>query len=321
MVETQPQPDRDAEIHSARRGGRSVLEEEADAAPWSNPLVAAALASVAAEIAFAFTRPRVMETIAVSILSTCASMMGGALLGFLFGIPRAVQDTTPSATSDQHGGAVYRANTNLEQISDWLTKIIVGVGLIEIGQIPNRFMSLAGYVATAFGPPPVPGSLVAVGITSFALTGFLGSYLWTRLLLTLEFTRADRAARQSPAFYEGLVHALLYEPPPDGFAAAIENGEAYVRTYGAGNWRIWRSLACAHAQKFGYLSVDPSADKSVLESVRNKALDAVKRVLALNPREREGLCSLWDPERATPEEDDLTVFYDDPDFRQVLRCK
>src|SRR5215831_2761083 len=62
----------------------------------------------------------------------------GALLGFVFGIPRTLQhDIAPSpnpgiAEQDQ---IAYQINTNLEQISDWLTKIIIGVGLIELGNI------------------------------------------------------------------------------------------------------------------------------------------------------------------------------------------
>jgi hypothetical protein len=31
--------------------------------------------------------------------------------------------------------AGYRSNSNLEEISDWLTKILVGLGLIELGRI------------------------------------------------------------------------------------------------------------------------------------------------------------------------------------------
>jgi hypothetical protein len=58
-----------------------------------------------------------------------ASGLVGGLLGFLFGIPRTVQGTGASTSGPQ-----YDANTNLEQVSDWLTKILVGVGLVQIGR-------------------------------------------------------------------------------------------------------------------------------------------------------------------------------------------
>src|SRR6185503_13654313 len=50
----------------------------------------------------------------------------GALLGFVFGIPKTLQSNAPPAAD---GKAAYQVNTNLEQISDWLTKMLVGVGL------------------------------------------------------------------------------------------------------------------------------------------------------------------------------------------------
>src|SRR6202043_965823 len=54
----------------------------------------------------------------------------GGIVGFLFGIPRTVQGSAPSEKASQ-----YKTNTNLEQVSDWLTKIIVGIGLVQIGHI------------------------------------------------------------------------------------------------------------------------------------------------------------------------------------------
>jgi hypothetical protein len=52
--------------------------------------------------------------------------------------------------------------------------------------------------------------------------------------------------------------------------------------------------------------------------LRKKALNAVQRVLQLNPGERTSLRGLWNPDEASPEEDDLTVFHDDSDFKNLL---
>src|ERR1043165_5817945 len=67
----------------------------------------------------------------IATLWALAVMACGALTGFLFGIPRVLQ--TPDPVSIQGGEKETRAvsqpiyrmqvNTNLEQISDWLTKI------------------------------------------------------------------------------------------------------------------------------------------------------------------------------------------------------
>jgi len=55
-------------------------------------------------------------------------------------------------------------NTNLEQISDWLTKIIVGVGLTQFPQIIRGFQSLGIRWGSAFGPGAA-GELIAISIT------------------------------------------------------------------------------------------------------------------------------------------------------------
>jgi hypothetical protein len=55
-----------------------------------------------------------------------AALAFGGLMGFLFGIPRTLtSEAAPGATAQPNSGAAsVHSNTNLEQISDWLTKII-----------------------------------------------------------------------------------------------------------------------------------------------------------------------------------------------------
>ncbi len=38
-------------------------------------------------------------------------------------------------------------NSNLVEVSDWLTKIIVGVGLIELKSLPGSARSMAAFIA------------------------------------------------------------------------------------------------------------------------------------------------------------------------------
>jgi hypothetical protein len=51
-----------------------------------------------------------------------ASTLAGSVVGFLFGVP--VRER--KAQGSPAGDSGYQPNTNLEHISDWLTKIIVG---------------------------------------------------------------------------------------------------------------------------------------------------------------------------------------------------
>ena len=157
-----------------------------------------------------------------------AALALGAFVGFLFGLPRSLtssdfraaaqakataQDTVHAAahetseTSAPDGGetAVKQAsevNTNLEKISDWLTTIIVGVGLTKLQDIPggieefgNRVAPYFGYGGKVFG--------IAAGLY-FLIGGFFLAYVGTRVRLSLIFlwsqlTNFDATETQSRA--------------------------------------------------------------------------------------------------------------------------
>jgi len=140
----------------------------------------------------------------VGLLVASASSMVGGLLGFLFGIPRSLQasDTStgqpskrqsaPTANDDQT--VTYRANTNLEQISDWLTKILVGVGLTQLTVLPEKLQALALFLSPGFGTVQHPGVIAIAVVLYFSISGFLFGYLWTRLFLGEALREADVAA-------------------------------------------------------------------------------------------------------------------------------
>jgi len=265
--------------------------------------------------------PARWQSLAIGLLVAGASLATGILIGFLFGIPRTLQreaqkvDTT---TGSQPGTAdAYGVNTNLEQISDWLTKIIVGVGLVQLTVIPGKLRGLADYLATAFGAQTVPSAMVITIICYFGIFGFLLGYLWTRLYLMGEFSRVERIARDKPEFYEGLIHAYLYQPMPAGFESTIKQGEEYYRRFGD-NWRVWLYLACAYAQQYSYRSRDPQPNEDENKEARRNSLNAVDRVLQLNPDAKPVLRGLWDPDETNPLENDLQVFWEDADFKSRL---
>ncbi|HEY6765415.1 MAG TPA: hypothetical protein VI386_11630 [Candidatus Sulfotelmatobacter sp.] len=82
-------------------------------------------------------------------------------------------------------------NTNLEEISDWLTKILVGVGLIQLRTLPDNIRRVGIYVGQGLGANE---QTVASGIVIYFLgLGFLGGYLLTRMFLGPAFRLADQA--------------------------------------------------------------------------------------------------------------------------------
>lgn len=140
--------------------------------------------------------------------------VGGVLLGFLFAIPRtlpagtfvapsphgaAPSDAGTGKPAERNGGDVPLAasgyneiNSNLVEVSDWLTKIIVGVGLVELKNLPGHAAGVAAFVAPSLAVPSAIGIPVAGGIMLFfSVFGFLAGYLLTRIYLAVIIKWAD----------------------------------------------------------------------------------------------------------------------------------
>jgi hypothetical protein len=154
----------------------------------------------------------VAEVIGAGLLTAGASLGAGGFLGFLFGVPKSNQPAStenggskPSATSsasnskdDKNDGTkpAYGGNTNLEQISDWLTKTIVGVSLVEFHKLPPYLGKLSAFVAAGLdGDPETTKAIALVIMVYFASTGFLVGYLWTRIYLTRAFNDSTVSKR------------------------------------------------------------------------------------------------------------------------------
>jgi hypothetical protein len=141
------------------------------------------------------------------LLGACALSVGG-LLGFLFGIPRtltrdapAAADAAEVAAEDRPGEPhrlAYQPSTNLEQVSDWLTKILIGVGLVEFGKASSALERVGARVQGQVGAG-VPGAdvLTQAVIIIFAITGFLASFLWTRIYYGAIQAGADNLAYEA----------------------------------------------------------------------------------------------------------------------------
>jgi hypothetical protein len=109
----------------------------------------------------------------------------GALLGLLFGVPHSAEKSTTSSTT-----WALIPNTSLDQISDWLTKILVGVGLTQLFEIPSKFQALASYLAPVFGGTDASKGFSLAVVISSSIVGFLASWVWTRLLLSADLAQA-----------------------------------------------------------------------------------------------------------------------------------
>ena len=161
-------------------------------------------------------RPVFFSIIGVAFLVAIAAFFSGGLLGFIFGVPRTQSQPSPSSPQPQTtawptpnppaasqatpaqaapspappssgptlaGQSRYQDNTNLEQISDWLCKILVGAGLTQLTALPSVLKRYAIFFAPGLGGFS-HSQVFAVGLLIFfTVCGFLVGYLWTRLHL------------------------------------------------------------------------------------------------------------------------------------------
>ncbi|ERN43200.1 tetratricopeptide TPR_1 repeat-containing protein [Rubidibacter lacunae KORDI 51-2] len=147
----------------------------------------------------------------MALFGTTATVGGGCLLlgglvGFLFGVPRTIEsnfniekhnnreDISENSTSKNNSDLI-KANTNLEQISDWLTKILVGVGLTQIEPILRFYKNsvLPGISPVFSGASGISADAVRSYTTAviiyFSICGFFIGYLWSRVYLTNSLRR------------------------------------------------------------------------------------------------------------------------------------
>lgn len=131
------------------------------------------------------------------IIITFASLLLGGLLGFLFAIPKLNRNYNPREDYDR--STKYMPNTNLEDVSDWLTKIIIGVTLTQLGKIPGYLQGIADYLIDnsklMLQIDSARPFLIALIIYSF-VTGFIIGYFYTRIYLPNLFSIMEENRKQ-----------------------------------------------------------------------------------------------------------------------------
>lgn len=167
--------------------------------------------------------------IGIGVLIVLAGGTVGALLGFLFAIPRVLskeddaQKAAAQPTGDAPKARLLGSNTNLERVSDWLTTMLVGVGLTQLANVDDalvRFRLFLSVNARVF-PGGSAGTLPAIGplllIVGLAI-GFAAMYLLTRLQLSQLFQRVEeflsrnRLSRQAIADVKKTASTIARKP-------------------------------------------------------------------------------------------------------------
>jgi hypothetical protein len=125
-----------------------------------------------------------------------ASFCLGSFSGFLFGIPRIMNSSSAQSVLKSSKNIILH-NDNLVQISDWLTKIIVGVGLTQINKAPEKLWQMGEKISYCFDPNGNNGNsnkdiatVISICVVLyFLILGFIAAYLWTRVYFSHMFEK------------------------------------------------------------------------------------------------------------------------------------
>jgi hypothetical protein len=153
--------------------------------PLTGRLVVAAAAvgfGVVAIAVYATQVPGGRTAFAAALLFAGAALLAGALVGVLFGIPRGAV-AGEGAGPEDGDGAARPASTHLEQVSGWLTKVLIGVLLAQLGAFSGGANRLFSAMAPSLGGQPSSAAFAGAIVVFFSAGGFLAGWLLTRRLL------------------------------------------------------------------------------------------------------------------------------------------
>ena len=158
------------------------------------------------------SKGELLISLGTSLAVAGASLVIGAFLGFLFGIPKvarppaqipSARNTVVESSGDSNKDSLtgtlntvqskaqdftdgkYTDNTNIEEVSDWLTKMLVGIGLVQLKNLPMYITELHQRFEVTLG-----NGIFGVAISiHFLISGFFVGYLGARLFLPNAFNR------------------------------------------------------------------------------------------------------------------------------------
>lgn len=175
---------------SDETAGRKAEEDAKPGPPFWAIATAVVVAVLLLFIYAVNATPSFTIVFAVELIVGLAALVSGALLGFLFGIPRTPR-ATASGAATVTDRAVYEPSNNLEQVSDWLTKILVGATLVQLKEL-REFLSLIGLRVMQGVGGAATSAVTQLTLIVFGILGFLAGFLWTRVYYGAIQVRADQ---------------------------------------------------------------------------------------------------------------------------------
>lgn len=169
--------------------GRAAAGAAIGAKPKLQPVLVVALVMLAANLAGCWVIAAGPWSSGALYLWAMGSLATGALVGFLFGVPRWLAAKGEIAGIER---TRYEPNTNIEKLSDWLTKMLVGVGLVELHELGPTLSKAAAVLASGLTLRD-PAQKLALGeaqafatglVAYFLVAGLIQGFLLTRMFIT-----------------------------------------------------------------------------------------------------------------------------------------
>jgi hypothetical protein len=117
----------------------------------------------------------------VGMSTALAAFLSGCLIGFLFGIPKVIS----SGQLRQQDTGDFSPSSNLAEVSDWLTKLLLGAGLVQLTHLAAPVSHLIDSVAAGLTATSSPSSAAKVMAGSimfgYAAVGILDAYVMTTM--------------------------------------------------------------------------------------------------------------------------------------------
>ena len=311
----------------------------------------------------------------ICLIIVDASMAVGGGIGFLFAVPRLNPEAQAAAAalavnnaniaadgagstdlSAASGAAIQRrlrSNNNLEKVSDWLTTMLVGVGLSQLGNINSSLVSFRVFLATTAvlypdRPPEMrAGTLPTIGpmlLIAGLILGFVYFYVFTRVIIAPKFDDTERemdrpdrvTSKHAAETIKTVAQGLPMETAATrNVAAAAAPSVAdslnvmFDALYQPGGYRdairvgdaLLGSEAVKRAEYWFYLAAawgqaySAATTDEERANAKGKVFDAARKAIDIAPSYRSRLWSISDPANY---DNDLGAFRTDEEFLRIV---
>ncbi|MGD0606746.1 MAG: Ig domain-containing protein [Streptosporangiaceae bacterium] len=161
--------------------------------------LAAPVLGYASIVGYVFATPGARWAhLAAGTLTALAAFLAGSLIGFILATPRVV-------SSGQLKGAGVSLGSNLAEVSDWLTKLLLGAGLVDLTHLGGPIASLIDRVAIGLQNPAAGGGagldakvMAGLIILGYTVLGLLESYVVTSVWYPKKLAALADAVEQLP---------------------------------------------------------------------------------------------------------------------------